>query len=405
MHANRLLTGFFLSFFIASTTSADSDPLSSFDKRLQTPHALDQFYVGAGEGIVDLPFSNRQLSNGIQVISVNTEIYSPYIFIGHYFNPYLAVEMSMLGRVTVVVHPVSDDKKNIHQSIFGLSLRPMLPISQRFGLYALLGVGTISRSGFSVNHVSAISTDNLVTLLAGGGISIGLTPYWKLVTGVEYAPARHDHDHQPSMTFVYGGFYYLFHHMALPNDYSTPYLFQQHLVQLGGFSTSIFDPDDYNKYFSASDSWIPIFWSSSEGVRDGAWLRYENNVFHTKKMFSFYWGVSVSTYHSKDYNESIQAFSVFPLIRLWFIRSDDIDLYFNYSAAGPTFLTRHDIDHRDLGSNFIFQDMMGLGAVLGKNKQVDLNVGMGHYSNGNLFPRNPGFDIPITISLGYAFSS
>ena len=80
-----------------------------------------------------------------------------------------------------------------------------------------------------------------------------------------------------------------------------------------------------------------------------------------------------------------------------------MDFYFSYSAAGPTILTRRVIDHINLSNHFIFQDLMGFGACFGKDKNIDMNIKIGHYSNGNLFPTNPGVDVPITLSAGYAF--
>ena len=58
----------------------------------------------------------------------------------------------------------------------------------------------------------------------------------------------------------------------------------------------------------------------------------------------------------------------------------------------------------DIASNrFLFQDLMGVSVVAGKNRHTVIGLGIGHYSNGNLFPINAGVAIPLTVSAGYSF--
>ena len=67
-------------------------------------------------------------------------------------------------------------------------------------------------------------------------------------------------------------------------------------------------------------------------------------------------------------------------------------------------MTQRHIDNVDLGGRFSFQDLMGIGAFLGREKHLNIAATIGHYSNGNLLPNNPGITVPLVISLGYAFS-
>ena len=46
---------------------------------------------------------------------------------------------------------------------------------------------------------------------------------------------------------------------------------------------------------------------------------------------------------------------------------------------------------------------MGLGAFLGKTRRMNVEIGVKHYSNGNIFTVNPGLKIPLTLTLGMAF--
>src|SRR5262249_7056201 len=97
------------------------------------------------------------------------------------------------------------------------------------------------------------------------------------------------------------------------------------------------------------------------------------------------------------------AESIYPVFRYWFIRSKNVALYFSYSVAGPTILSRRVLGIKDLGGYFIFQDTMGLGFLWGRHHAFNLDVRWVHYSNGDILPRNPGFDVPVMVYLGYSF--
>ena len=46
---------------------------------------------------------------------------------------------------------------------------------------------------------------------------------------------------------------------------------------------------------------------------------------------------------------------------------------------------------------------MGIAVSAGRSRNVLVGLGLGHYSNGNLLPINPGINIPVTLTIGYAF--
>jgi hypothetical protein len=72
-------------------------------------------------------------------------------------------------------------------------------------------------------------------------------------------------------------------------------------------------------------------------------------------------------------------------------------------VAGPTYISRIEIDSLEIGKRFTFQDFMGVGSYIGKNRRVDIEVRIAHYSNGNLFPKNEGVMIPLTFNLGWTW--
>lgn len=373
------------------------------EKIEQLPTAIDNSYFGMGVGYTNIPFSNSNLINGFQADHFKNPNLGLNIYIGHYFNRYLAAQISLMRPVKwAYAYGVStpSDKHSIWVSLFGVSLRPTLPISQRSSLYGLAGVGIISRHGFAIGNTTAIPSQDLTTFLTGGGFTYALTKNWHWNLSVEHSLARPS-EHQPAMTYTYTGFYYLFTKRQLPDYYTSHYIFHKHLIQFGMFSTELFNPD-VNKYFTVG--YLPIFWTGDVTAKDGDILMYTHNVFHTHQYFSLDVGTSVSLYDSKVNNTSFEAFSIFPDIRVWLVRSHLMDLYFMYSIAGPTYITRRVIDNIDTGGNFTFQDLLGFGMLLGKHKHVDMDFRIGHYSNGNLLPTNPGIQVPFTFSIGYAFS-
>src|SRR4029077_15271057 len=102
-------------------------------------------------------------------------------------------------------------------------------------------------------------------------------------------------------------------------------------------------------------------------------------------------------------SEIFRTVSVYPLMRFFLARTEPADLYLAYSVAGPTFLTRTVIDGLETGENFTFQDFLGVGAYLGKSRRLNAEIGIKHYSNGNIFTRNASIKVPLTMTLGLAF--
>lgn len=396
---NTLFVGFICAFTVAASAETKYYP----DERSQLPAALNNSYLGMGAGYTDFPYSNSSLINGIRAVSFTNPTFGLNVFLGHYFNPYLAAEISLMRPIkwsyaNGITSPT--DKRSIWISLFGFSLRPTLPINNRLSVYGLAGLGLISRHGFSINQTLAIPSEDIPTFLTGGGVTYAITPQWHFNLGMEYTVARPEKQ-QPNTLYAFGSFYYLFKTLHLPTYYSTHYIFQKNEIEAGGFSTDLFNPN-VNKYFTVG--YLPIFWTGDLKTKSGGWVMYEKNVFHTHKLFSLNVGVSASTYTSQVNDTSFQAFSVFPDFRFWLIRSPSADFYFTYSVAGPTYLTQDYIDNIYLGGQFSFQDLLGFGLFLGKQKHFDVNVRIGHYSNGNTLPTNPGVQVPLVVSMGYAFS-
>lgn len=145
----------------------------------------------------------------------------------------------------------------------------------------------------------------------------------------------------------------------------------------------------------------PLFWHASLKINHGLMYMYQHLIYHTEKRFTLYAGASGSRWTRGCQN--IGAFSGFLSMKFWLFRTPYVEPYFLYSIAGPTIITRKTLGRRNLGQNFLFQDFIGFGMTLGKKRRLDIEAKVVHYSNGDIFTQNPGFDIPIVFSIGVTF--
>lgn len=189
-------------------------------------------------------------------------------------------------------------------------------------------------------------------------------------------------------------FLLIFPFLASANDSPNYAYFADHEIQLG-----IYDND-----FMPINTWHPphpFFWTSRVKANGGATLIYQWQKYHTKKYFSVNLATSLSDWVIHSQNEVAASF--FFVVHVWFCHTKYFSPYFDWSMAGPTLLSLRNFHGANLGERFIFQDFFGLGMVLGSSHHFDLNANIYHYSNGDLFVHNDGFDVPIVFSIGYQF--
>lgn len=148
----------------------------------------------------------------------------------------------------------------------------------------------------------------------------------------------------------------------------------------------------------------PIFWTAKTKADKGMTVLYEHTLYHTQKYFSLNVGGDVSWWqYPASTVENLYAVSAFFDVRFWFFHSHYFSPYFTYAIAGPTWISRNYLGRAYLGKHFLFQDFMGVGANIGQHPAFNVSVKFWHYSNGDIFPRNNGFDVPIVLSLGVIF--
>jgi len=272
-----------------------------------------------------------------------------------------------------------------------------MPLTRRTWIYGEAGIGITSRHGFSVGETPVVRDAHYASLVVGGGLEYQISETFDLTAGAIYSPSRGD---EPAATLASAGFRYTMRPLSeerVEANRRAGFAFPENLVQIEystGYGYGI------NDFVSRT---VPVFWRGNVQVDRGLAVHYDRNVFHTRKIFALDLGTSVSWWRSRSQHDRFVTLSAYPLLRFTPIRRKQADVYFCYSLAGPTYISRHVIDARETGNHFTFQDFMGAGVLLGRTRSITVGVKINHYSNGNIFTQNAGLKIPVTITAGYAF--
>jgi opacity protein-like surface antigen len=378
---------------------------SAEDTRSQYPAFLANSYIGVQIGYMDYHFSNAQLqppftADSIQVPHLGVRA----LLFGHEFSKYLSVQITDMRPVEWVHYQnVSADgaSHSVWMNVAGITAKPRLPLSKILSIYGEGGIGIVTRKGFYLGPTPALTDANYTTLLFGGGLQYRLNANWDLTAGVTMSP-HHSAANQPGTWMVSGGFHYTMRPLPpeeVQQNSSEDWIFPKNILQ-AGYTSARFG---YGVNDFVSKGAVPVFWAADVRVAHGFSLNYQHNVFHTRRVFSFDWGTGVGGWASKGSDQQFFTASFYPVLRFTALRRRPLDLYFNYSLAGPTFISKTVIDDNETGRRFTFQDFMGAGIFAGRRRHLNAEVRISHYSNGNLFPRNAGLTVPLTFTVGYAF--
>jgi hypothetical protein len=285
-------------------------------------------------------------------------------------------------------------------NIAGITAAFQQPVNKKFSLFAEAGLGIITRKGFEINSVPVIKDATYTTLLSGAEIQYHINDKWDLQLNAAWSPV-HKANKQPQTVFYSTGFNYHLKELSKEKTESNikrGYYFARQIIQVG-YTTNAMGYG-VNNLFSKK---IPIFWGGAAQVKQGFSLNYQRNIFHARKVFSFDWGAGLGYWHSEKKQDNFFTMSLYPVLRFTAIRSKKADIFFEYSVAGPTFISQTFIDNENTGRHFTFQDFMGIGLFAGAKKNWNAGIRIVHFSNGNIFPQNAGVKVPLTISLGYAY--
>lgn len=375
------------------------------DDRAQYPRFLSRSYIGLNMGYIQYPFSSRQLEPGFEAESIRIpHLALQVLLIGHHINKNLSAQITYSRPVNWVEYKHVNGDQYIHyvwMNMAGLTAKYRIPIVHNLSVYGEGGLTIITRKGFKFGDVDVVKDANYASILTGAGLQYRLNKNWDLKVSATYSPAR-SKDRQPHTLFFSTGFNYNMHPLPeerVQRNSNSGFIFPKQFLQVG-YSTNRFSYDANN---FVSEGKIPIFWGGEAEVEKGVSLQYLRNVFHGRKLFSLDVGTSFSAWRSKLNKDEFFTLSVFPVFRFTFLHTKPADVYFYYSVAGPTYISKTTVDNINTGKHFTFQDLMGIGIFAGKNRQVNAEVRIGHYSNGNIFPYNEGVKIPLTFNLGFAF--
>jgi hypothetical protein len=372
------------------------------EKRIQYPGALKNAYFGINIGYINYPFSSAQLEPGFTVQSLNIPHIAPrFILYGHKVNKIFSAQISYMRPVDWVIYKnINGDQKShsVWMNVAGLTMAAQIPVHKKFSLFAEAGPGFITRTGFEINGKPVIKDAAYITLLTGAGLQYHINEKWDLQINATWSPA-HAADKQPHTVFYSTGFNYHLHELSkekVESKIKSGYYFARQLFQ-AGYTTNA-TGYGVNALFSKK---IPIFWGGAARVMQGFSLNYQRNIFHARKVFSFDWGAGMGYWKSEKKRDDFFTMSLYPVLRFTAIRSKKADLFFEYSVAGPTFISKKIIDNEQTGPLFTFQDFMGIGLFAGAKKNWNTGIRIVHFSNGNIFPQNAGVKVPLTFSLGY----
>jgi hypothetical protein len=375
------------------------------DNQAQYPLFFKNSYYSISPGYIYYPFSNRQLEPGFSAERIDIpNISARLVLYGREFNKYLSAQITYMRPVWwVSYHNLNGEetRNSVWMNVGGLTLRPSLPISDRFSIHGEFGLGVVTRNGFERMGEVAVTDANYATTLYGLGLRYHVNDKWDIVLQGIYSP-ENIKNNQPYTSYAGLGFNYRIQQLSdekLAEIKEAGYVFKKHQLRVG-IATNLLGYK-VNSFF-ANDI-LPIFWGGAVEVSTGVNINYQRNIFHTKKTFAFDIGVNLGHWVTRDVHTPISSVAIFPLMRFFVYRSNRVDCYAFWSAGGPAYISRALIDDIDTGERFTFYDTMGIGFFAGQNKNIIGEINIGHFSNGNIFPENPGIKIPLTFVLGYAF--
>ena len=374
------------------------------DSRTQYPSFLSNSYFNVNIGYINYPFSRAQLEPGYDVESIEIPHTAVrVVLLGHQFNPYLSAQVSYMRPVKYVAYKnINGDQQDHHVWMhFGsLTLKSQLPLTKKLSVYGEGGLGIVTRKGFTINEDAVVKNASYGTVFLGGGLEYHANRRWDFLLGASYAPSNADQN-QPHTWYYSAGFRYNMRPLSAERvayNSSGVYIFPKNVIQVGYTTNSL----GYNINNFTSKT-VPIFWGGGVEIEKGFTLRYQRNVYHTRKVFALNIGTSISYWKSKKNKDEFYSLALSPIFQFNVLRTRPLDLYLFYSVAGPAYLSKVDIDGSKTGKHFTFQDFMGMGVFAGKKKNINAEVNINHYSNGNIFTENAGIKIPLTFTVGYAF--
>ena len=388
--------------------------LTAQEKKLKSKFTdfLSNSYYSINFGGIFHSFSNANLAPGYESPSVSRNWFSGRMLLGHKFAKNWAVQFGTLRPAAWFKYDNVNNvgyKNSVWINAWSLSLKKDFNLGEKFNVYAEAGIANLTRVGFSIGNTVVYEDAHLANLLYGFGVQYRLSEKWRLSANGTFLPKSKKYN-QPAISQASLGFEY---HLQQPDDQTAKdyannqYFFPKNTIQISYGTGEI--GFGVNEFFSMNmrvgnfESFgIPVFWLGDVKAQHALSVSYQRLIYRSEKIFSLDWGVS-ATYFQSIGREDVFALSIFPVLRFYFLRTNNYDFYTNYSLIGPTFISESVTDGFDMGTNITYQDIMGFGVFFGKDRKYNFEMRIMHYSNGNIFTDNAGVAIPIQFTLGKTF--
>ena len=166
------------------------------DERAQFPSVLNNFYFEVNTGYINYPFTAftaepGYVINGIKIPHMALRI----IPIGYDFNKYLSAQIAYMRPVLWVhfIYSFSPTEMELERAVWmnisSITLKPKLPLNDRFSLFGETGMAIVTRNGFE-DHAGnpVVSNANYAALIAGGGIKYHVNNRWDLALSMVWSP-------------------------------------------------------------------------------------------------------------------------------------------------------------------------------------------------------------------------
>ena len=402
---SRVLAALGVALCFGAAVSAQTAVNPRDDGRVQYPQGLANSFVTLNVGSINYDFSQEQLEPGHQAGSIAVpHVAARVMLFGHHFGKYVSIQGSYMRPIKYVRYRDVDGTGTTHTvwMHFGtVTAQVRAPVANRVAIFGEGGVALTNRSGFELGDQPGVRDAHFWSPLVGGGVEYRLNQKLDLLVGTAFIPRR-DEANNPATMFTSAGIRYTMR--PLPPDrvsesIDSGYPFPENLVQVG-YATDAFG-FALNNFFNKD---LPIFWGGDVKVkRSIVSLQWERNLFHTKKVFAIDLGASFSEWRSRATDSAFRTLSLYPVLRFTFLRTKPADVYASFSEAGPTYISRVELDELPTGSHFTFQDFMALGFFIGSDRRLNVELNLNHYSNGNLMSENAGVMVPLALKVGYAF--
>jgi hypothetical protein len=308
--------------------------------------------------------------------------FSQQLRLGYDSATNFGVEFGIIYNTNAYVTDQSNNQHKFSHNLIYLDGKYLMPISQKIALSLMAGISYVARKGVEINSTQVLPTGNYAAIPNYGiGLVYHFAANWDATINLLRAARKTSQKLPYTNSIAAGVNYHLNRFFEIIKKDQT----QNKNEIFAGF---------YNKKF------LHISILTHNQVNSGWIIGYLHNLF-TTRFFSIHAGLNLAQWKTQH---SLFAASAFLEARFWLLRTKYFNPYINCSIAGPTLMNRDHIYGKNLGGYALWQDYGGIGAEIGKNHMVDIALRLQHYSNGDFFARNPGFDVPIILTVGIKFT-